>query len=113
MNVIGIVWFLDEKIKDKRGGKKVNVRKRRKSKEKDKKKMGKRWLKISSHDNMYSLGRITDMQATVLFIQERFEEAKSANLCAADIYEKVGATGELKSCRETLLFFLGKALSDW
>jgi len=53
-------------------------------------------------NNAYYLGRATELQATFLYQQDRFEEARSDALCAADIYEKVGAAKDVGDCRELL-----------
>ena len=50
----------------------------------------------------YLLGRATQLQAQFWFTQSKFEEAKSGALCAADMFEKLGAVKELKSCRALL-----------
>ena len=46
----------------------------------------------------YRLGRAMELQARVWYRQRRFEEAKSEALCAADVYEKLGAARNLESC---------------
>jgi len=53
-------------------------------------------------DNAYSLGRAMELQANFWYKQRRFEEAKSEALRAADVYEKVGAAGDVEDCRMLL-----------
>jgi len=53
-------------------------------------------------NNPYNLGRAIHLQAWFWWKQNRFEEAKSEALCATDIYERLGATRDLKSCRDLL-----------
>ena len=50
----------------------------------------------------YLLGCATQLQAQFWFTQNKFEEAKSGALCAADMFEKLGAVKELKNCRALL-----------
>ena len=50
-------------------------------------------------DNPYYLGRATEMQALIWYDQDRLEEARSEVLCAIDIFEKLGAAGDLERCR--------------
>ena len=50
----------------------------------------------------YILGRAMRLQARVWFNQRRLEEAKSEALCAADVYERIGATKDAESCRAIL-----------
>jgi len=53
-------------------------------------------------DNAYHLGIATEWQAGVLYKQHRLGEARSEALCAADIYEKLGAAKDLDRCRNRL-----------
>jgi len=50
----------------------------------------------------YKLGRAMKLQARVWYKQDRLEEAMSEALRAADVYEKLGATQDLKKCRGLL-----------
>ena len=50
----------------------------------------------------YQLGRAMDLQARIWFKEGKLEEAKSEFLRATDVFEKLGATRELKVCREAL-----------
>ena len=51
--------------------------------------------------NSYHLGLAIELQARVLYKQHRLEEAKAEALCAADIYEKLGAAKK-EDCRDLL-----------
>ena len=53
-------------------------------------------------NNTYRLGRAMELQAGVWYRQGRFREARSEALCAADVYEKLGAVKGLELCRELL-----------
>ena len=50
----------------------------------------------------YYMGRATSLQARFWYQEHRFEEAKSEALCAAEVYEKLGAVKDLEACRELL-----------
>ena len=50
----------------------------------------------------YKLGCATELQANVWYGQLRFEEAKSEALCAIEIYEKIGATKDVRDCVDLL-----------
>jgi len=50
-------------------------------------------------DSTYDLGKTIELQAMVWYEQERFEEARSEALRAADVYEKLGYAEEAKRCR--------------
>ena len=50
----------------------------------------------------YLLGRATEMQAGVWYLQSRLEDAKSEALHAFEIYEKLGASGDAEDCRDLL-----------
>jgi len=52
--------------------------------------------------NLYQVGWRMDLQARVLHRQHRLEEAEYEVLCAADIFEKLGATQDLERCNELL-----------
>jgi len=56
----------------------------------------------SQVDDLYCLGRVTEMYARILFREGRCEEAKSEVLRAADVYGKLGATKDLEDCGEIL-----------
>ena len=53
-------------------------------------------------DEAYKLGRAMKLQARILDLQHRFEEAKSEALGALEIYEKLGAAKDAGNCREFL-----------
>ena len=53
-------------------------------------------------DNAYFLGRAMELQAEIWHEQHRLEEARSEALRAADLYEKLGAAGDVIDCRELL-----------
>ena len=50
-------------------------------------------------NSTYALGRVAEMQASIWYLQHRFEEARSEALRAIDIYEQLGAVGDLERCR--------------
>jgi tetratricopeptide (TPR) repeat protein len=58
--------------------------------------------KSHSADNTRFLSLAMEEQAWVWYKQHRLEEAKSEVLCAADLYEKAGATRDLEECRKLL-----------
>jgi len=58
--------------------------------------------KSHAANNAYYLGRAMEQQATFLYQQRRFEEARSEVLRAAEVYEKVGAANDMERCRELL-----------
>jgi len=58
--------------------------------------------KFHAANNAYYLGHTTKLQAWVWYGQDRFEEAKSEALRAAEIYEKLGAAEDVERCRELL-----------
>jgi tetratricopeptide (TPR) repeat protein len=53
-------------------------------------------------NDTYSLGRTVLLQARVCYRQHRLEDAKSEALRALEIFEKLGATGDLGRCRTLL-----------
>ena len=53
-------------------------------------------------NNRYNLGCVKQLQAGLWFAQYRFEEAKYEALCAADVFERLGAMKELELCRTSL-----------
>ena len=53
-------------------------------------------------DDVYLMGRATQLQATLWYRQHRPEEARSEALRAADIYKKLGAAYDLEDCRKLL-----------
>jgi len=53
-------------------------------------------------NDTYKLGRAMELQARVWYKQRRLEEARSEASHAADVYEKLGAAQDLKSCRVLL-----------
>ena len=60
--------------------------------------------KSHTANSPYSLGYATEEQALVWYQQGRLEEAKSEALCAANIYDKLGAAKDLKRCRKLLRY---------
>ena len=50
----------------------------------------------------YLLGRAMELQARVWYRQRRVKEARSAILCAAEVFERLGAALNLERCREFL-----------
>jgi len=58
--------------------------------------------KSYSINDPYQLGRAINQQAWVWYRQHRFKEAKSEALRAIDVYERLGATRDLESCRGLL-----------
>ena len=58
--------------------------------------------KLHTINSAYNLGRVTRLQARVWYRQGRLKEARSEALDAADIFEKLGAAGDLERCRELL-----------
>jgi len=50
----------------------------------------------------YNLGLAMEMQAVIWYRQDRLEEAKTEALRAADVFEKLGAAGVAKDCRDFL-----------
>ena len=51
--------------------------------------------KLHMFNSMYNLGLATELLAVVWFKKHRFEEARSEVLCAADVYEELGAVMSL------------------
>ena len=60
--------------------------------------------RVKSHavDSTYLLGRAMRLQAHFWYKQQRFEETKAEALGAADVFEKLVATKDVKDCRELL-----------
>jgi len=52
--------------------------------------------------NTHRLGRAMELEARFWYNQGRFQEAKSAASCAADMFEKLGDIQQLEACRTTL-----------
>ena len=50
----------------------------------------------------YNLGHAMELQARLWRRERKLEEAKSEALCAAGLFEKLGATKELERCRAIL-----------
>jgi hypothetical protein len=59
-------------------------------------------------NDAYLLGRVAELQARTWYEQDSFKEATSAALHAIEIYEKLGAAGDLADCR-TLLWIIEEA----
>ena len=53
-------------------------------------------------DNAYELGRVVELQANFWYNQGTFERAKVEAARAADLYGRVGATKDIKDCKELL-----------
>jgi tetratricopeptide (TPR) repeat protein len=53
-------------------------------------------------NDVYTLGRVIDLQAEVWYDQGRFEETKSGALHALETYEKIGAVHDAETCRDLL-----------
>ena len=51
----------------------------------------------------YTLGRAANLQAWLWSEQGRVEEARSEALRAVDLYEKIGATGDLEICKGLIM----------
>jgi len=60
--------------------------------------------KSHAADSVYNLGYATEEQAWVWYGQDRFEEAKSEALRAANIYDKLGAAKDVEDCRKLLRY---------
>ena len=58
--------------------------------------------KLNAANGLYHLGHATNLQAQFWYQEYEFSKAKSEALHAADIYEKLGATKDLETCRELL-----------
>jgi len=50
----------------------------------------------------YRLGRVTKLDARILFREGKFEEAKFEASCAVDVFGKLGAATDLERCRKFL-----------
>ena len=59
-------------------------------------------LPANAADDLYHLGRGTQLEATFFHKQQKFEEAKSRVSGAIEIFEKIGTTFELEKCRNLL-----------
>ena len=59
-------------------------------------------------NNVRHLGYATEMQAWILYGQDRFEEARSEALRAVDIYEEFGVAGDTEDCRLVLRYMQEK-----
>ena len=58
--------------------------------------------KLHTVDNAYRLGHTMRLQAEFWYRRHQFAEAKSEVLHAAQVFEKLGAAGDLERCRELL-----------
>jgi hypothetical protein len=56
----------------------------------------------------YYLGLAMWVQARLWYRQHRLEEARAEALCAADVFEGLGAARDLKKCRALLRKIEGK-----
>ena len=55
-------------------------------------------------NDLYCLGRATQLYSCILFREGRLEEAKPEVLCAADVFGKLGAAKDVGDCGEILRF---------
>ena len=53
-------------------------------------------------NNTYLMGRVMYLQAVVWYHYGKLGEARSEALCAANVFEKLGATGDLEMCGDLL-----------
>ena len=60
--------------------------------------------KLHGTKSTYNLGQAIALQARLWYEQDRFEEARSEALRAADVFEKLGAANDLEECRELLRY---------
>jgi len=67
-----------------------------------------KYIKLHTVNDSYLLGRATELLARVWYKQDRFEEARSEALRATEIFEKIGATKDLKDCKY-VLWKIGRA----
>jgi len=67
--------------------------------------------KLHTADSPYNLGCAMQQHAWIWYEQDRFEEAKSEALRAADVFETLGATKDIDNCR-MLLRRIQKKLND-
>jgi tetratricopeptide (TPR) repeat protein len=67
--------------------------------------------KLYTANSTYNLGYAVELHAQVWYLQDKFEEARSEALRAIDIYEKLGATGDMEDCGK-LLQDIQKELSN-
>jgi len=58
--------------------------------------------KLHAADDAYNLGAATQQQAMIWYDQDRFEEARTEALHAAEVYEKLGASNDMEDCRKFL-----------
>ena len=60
------------------------------------------YAKSYTSNDIYGSGRVMGLQALFWFKQHKFEEARSAALCAVDVYQGLGTTKHLDDCRSLL-----------
>jgi tetratricopeptide (TPR) repeat protein len=53
-------------------------------------------------NDTYNLGRTMGLHAQVWYAQHRLEEATAEALCAADVFERLGATTDVEGCKKFL-----------
>ena len=53
-------------------------------------------------NDLHRLGRATENQALYWYKESKYEEARSEALCAANVYEKIGATKDVEECHAML-----------
>jgi hypothetical protein len=58
--------------------------------------------KLHAINDTCDLGRAMELQARIWDKQGRFEEARSEELCAVGVFEKLGTAKELEGCRNFL-----------
>jgi tetratricopeptide (TPR) repeat protein len=60
------------------------------------------YAKSHTINDTYGLGRVVELQAWFWYKQQKFEEARSAALHAADVYQGLGAAKHMEDCRALL-----------
>ena len=58
--------------------------------------------KSNALDNAHNLGLATAFQAEILRRQGRLKEARSEASRAVEIFEKIGASGDARACKDLL-----------
>jgi hypothetical protein len=60
------------------------------------------YAKSHTGNNKYLLGRAMEQQAGFWYKEGRLREAKAGVLCAAGVYEELGAVKDVEDCRKLL-----------